>query len=62
MWLLALHSALIVLYIQIELVLSLRAFSIILICSSNISPHRILTDFLLEKFLIRLILLSVLLK
>ena len=60
MWLLTLHPTLIVLYIQIKLVL--WVFAVILSCPSNVPSHRILADFLLEKLLICLILLSVLLK
>ena len=60
MRLLALHPTLIVLHIQIELVY--HGLSVLLRGSSDVPSHRILADLLLEKFLVILVLLSILLQ
>ena len=60
MRLLALHPTLIVLHIQIELVYHI--LSVILRGSTDVPPHRILADLLLEKLLVILVLLSILLQ
>ena len=59
-WLLALHPALVVLYIQIELVRWVPAVS--LGRSSDVSSHCVLADLLLEKLLVVLVLLRILLQ
>ena len=56
--LLSLHPTLIVLHIQIELVY--HVLSVSFACSTYVPSHRILANLLLEKFLVILVLLSIL--